>query len=601
MNPIPGARAAVTVLFVGLIAASWALGNGSRGSLFKNTGDPGSFGFVFREISKEAGVDFVHRAPVFDKIIENVMPDIASMGAAVAVCDPNGDGWPDLYITNSEFGAPNALYINQSGVNQETAKFIDIAKEAGVADLNKPGEGASMGSIWGDFDNDGLEDVFIYKYGHTQLFKNQGAAGGSLRFVDITKEAGVRRWMNSNTACWIDYNRDGLIDLYVAGYFRDEVDLWNLKSTKFRQESMEFANNGGHNYLYKNLGGGKFADVTAEAGVDTTRWTLAVAAADFNNDGWPDLYLANDFGSELLFLNQEGKRFEAALDAGLSATSKSGMAVTVGDCNNTGNFDVYVTNITKGGFLAQGNNLRMNKLLRTGRFTNVANGDVADCGWAWGAQFGDFNNDGAMDLFVANGYISASRERDYWYDMSRVGSGAGDLIEDSAHWAPFGDKSLSGYERSRVLVNDGIGGFVDAATAAGVNDLLDGRAVVLADLFRTGSLDIIVANQKDRLLIYKNNVDAARQWIQIKLEATKSNRSAIGASVLLEWESGGEKKMQRQQIDGGGGFSSQNEKKLHFGLGANVINIRATVRWPSGVEQRVDNLTPRQIHTIREL
>ena len=148
---------------------------------------------------------------------------------------------------------------------------------------------------------------------------------------------------------------------------------------------------------------------------------------------------------------------------------------------------MFVTNIYKAGYSPQGNNLRVNKLASDGRFANMAEGDVADCGWAWGSQFADLNNDGALDLFVVNGFVSADPKADYWYDMARVASGVGDVIADAKNWAPMEGRSFSGYERSRVLLNDGQGAFTDVAEAVGVTDLLDGRAVAVADLFHRGA------------------------------------------------------------------------------------------------------------------
>lgn len=593
MPPHPLIRIAGSITLVGLIVLANALAH--RYALpGATTGGDARHGFQFEEVAAASGIVFQHEAPVFDAKINNIMPDIASVGAAVAVCDPNGDGRPDLYVTNSGLDTRNALFINN-----EKGAFSDRAAEAQLADLNQKGMGASMGSIWADLDNDGREDVVIYKYGTTQIFKNTGS-GGELRFEDRSARSGASRWMNSNAATFIDYDRDGLLDLYVAGYFRDDIDLWNLTTTRIRQESMDFAKNGGHNYLYKNLGDFKFKDVTAETGADSTRWTLATGSADFNDDGWPDLYLANDFGVEQLLINLRGAKFEDLQGIGLSETSKSGMCVAIGDCSNSGRFDVYITNITKAGFSAQGNNLRINRLAGSSRFSNVAEGEVADCGWAWGAQFADFNHDGWMDLFVTNGYVSASRTEDYWYDMARIGAGTSEIIQDAANWPPMGNKSLSGYERSRVLVNDGAGGFSDVAPVVGVNDLLDGRSVVVADLFGRGALDVIVANQKGPVLVYKNTVDPENDYVQLTLKATKSNRSAVGADVLLEWESAGAARRQRQVVDGGSGFSSQNEKKLHFGLGRNATRVRATVRWPSGHKQTVEIPELRTSVTVNE-
>jgi hypothetical protein len=367
------------------------------------------------------------------------------------------------------------------------------------------------------------------------------------------------------------------------------------------QESFEFANNGGHNVLLHNVGG-RFEDVTAQTGTDSTRWTLAVASADMNGDGWPDLYLANDYGPEELFLNGGGARFERQSDVGLEESSKSGMCVALGDFENDGHFGVYVTNISAERFLFQGNNLRINRLADGGKMLNIA--DVAstssravvDCGWAWGAQFGDLDNDGRLDLFVANGFVSASRERDYWYGMSKVAGGASDIFVDATQWEPIGDASLSGYERSRVLLGSGGGRFRDVAQAVGVTDLEDGRGVALADLFNDGALDVVVANQKGRLLLYRNSVDRSRHWIEFQLRGRAANTSAIGAELTLSF--GASKQV--QAVQGGSGFASQNERRLHFGLGSATAVERAVIRWPSGAEQTVQGLAVDKLHVLDE-
>ena len=176
-----------------------------------------------------------------------------------------------------------------------------------------------MGSVWGDFDNDGREDLLVYRYGYLTLLKNVDGK----RFEDVTQAAGLRRWVNSNGAIWFDYDRDGLLDLYVTAYFRSDIDLWHLSTTRIMHNSFEYADNGGKNLLFHNVGGGKFEDVTDKLGVGSTRWTLAAASADFDEDGWPDLYLANDYGPEELFLNDHGQRF-VSVKAGFRASPRAG-------------------------------------------------------------------------------------------------------------------------------------------------------------------------------------------------------------------------------------------------------------------------------------
>ena len=577
-------KLALTTVFLGAVFLVIALNRGRP----EERGGAGAAppGFAFREVAHQVGIDFVHHAPTLDPRIDNIAPLVASLGAAVSVSDVNNDGWPDLYFTNSRFGFPNALYLNRGD-----GTFVDVASSAGLADLNRPGEGVSMGAVWGDYDNDGLEDVLVYKWGYLQLFKNLG----NLHFEDVTAAAGLRHWMNSNGAVWLDYDRDGLLDLYVTGYFRSDIDFWHLQTTRIMHNSFEFATNGGKNRLFHNLGNGRFEDVTDQMGVGSTRWTLAAAAADFNGDGWPDLFLANDYGPEELFVNDSGKRF-VLTKAGLESDSKSGMSASLGDVLNRGRLDAFVTNISERGYLFQGNNLRLNFLPELGRFQQGAEGVIADAGWAWGAQLGDLDNDGRNELFIVNGYVSGDRERSYWYAMSKVAGANGNVFEDAKNWPAIGSASLSGYERSRVLVNRGLAGWTDVAAAVGVTDEYDGRAVALVDLFNRGVLDVVVANQNQPAVVYENTVPPGNHWIGFQLVGTRSNRSAIGAEVTVE--AGGTRQL--KIVDGGMGFASQNDRRLHFGLGSAARVDRVVVRWPSGARQVVEHAVVDRLNLITE-
>jgi len=581
-------RAIIAIPFFAAIAAAARVDRGP----IRGSADPAKPGFLLHDETAAAGIHFVHRRPSFDPKISNIEPHVAALGASVSVADFDGDGFPDLYFTNSRFGEPNALYHNKGD-----GSFEEVAASAGLADLNRPAEGVSMGSVWGDFDNDGREDLLVYRYGYLALFKNLDGH----HFQDVTESAGLRRWMNSNGAIWIDYDRDGLLDLYVTGYFRSDIDLWHLSTTRIMHNSFEFATNGGKNLLFHNLGNGKFEDVTDKMGVGSTRWTLAAASADFNEDGWPDIYLANDYGPEELYLNDHGKRFVLST-AGLESESKSGMSVALGDVYNRGHLDVFVTNISERGYLFQNNNLRLNEMTTDAgssgkpRFHNMADAVVADAGWAWGAQFGDLNNDGSNELFVANGFISADSTKSYWYAMSKIAGANGRLFEDASTWPAFGNASLSGYERSRVYMNRGLAGWVDVAQQVGVADRYDGRAVALADLSNRGALDVIVANQNQPAVVYGNRPDSTNHWITLSLVGTRSNRSAIGAEVVVE--SGGLK--QRRVVDGGMGFASQNDRRAHFGLGHNEWVDRVVIHWPSGTQQVITNPAIDRIVTVQE-
>jgi hypothetical protein len=365
-------------------------------------------------------------------------------------------------------------------------------------------------------------------------------------------------------------------------------------------DSFEYAKNGGRKYLFHNLGNGRFEEISEKLGINSRRWALAVSAADLRGTGRPDLFVANDYGVSELYLN-DGKRFhEAGEQTGVGFAPKSGMNVAFGDILNQGRYSVYVSNISEEGVLIQGNNLWVQKDGADGealRFENLARDlGVELGGWSFGAQFGDLNNDGTLDLYLTNGYVSLDRSRSYWYDFSKVAGGNSTIIGDAANWPAMDGRSLSGYQQKHVWLNDGAGKFVDVAQAVGVTDTYDGRAVAMADLWNRGVLDVVVANQRGPLILYKNTVNPDNKWIEFELEGTKSNRSAIGAEVTVYWN--GQK--QAQEVSGGSGFAAQNQRRLHFGLGKDPKIERAVIRWPSGTVQTLNSPPVDQIHSVKE-
>jgi hypothetical protein len=548
-------------------------------------------GFYLQEVSHAAGVNFVHQAPTLDPKLNGIMPQVASMGASVSIVDFDRDGWSDIYVTNSAEGSKNALYRNQ-----HDGTFKDVAAELGVADVNQPGTGVSMGAVWGDYDNDGYEDLLLIKWGRPELFHNDGGHG----FTRVTEQAGLPKWVNANTAVWFDYDGDGLLDLFIGGYYSEGVDLWHLSSTKIMPDSFEYAKNGGRKYLFHNLGNGKFEEVSDKLGINSRRWALAASAVDLRGTGHPDLFVANDYGASELYLN-DGKKFhEAGEQTGIGFAPKSGMNVAFGDIMNRGKYAVYVSNISEEGVLIQGNNLWVPKDGSSGdtiKFENLARDMGVELGgWSFGAQFGDLNNDGTLDLYLTNGYVSLDRNRSYWYDFSKVAGGSSKIIGDAKNWPDMDNRSLSGYQQKCVWVNDGAGKFVDVAHAIGVTDTYDGRAVALADLWNRGVLDVVVANQRGPLLIYKNTVAPDNQWIEFELEGTKSNRSAIGAQVTVFWNG----QQQVQSVSGGSGFAAQNQRRLHFGLGKNPQLEKVVIRWPSGKFQNLGKPVPGELYKVKE-
>jgi hypothetical protein len=556
------------------------------------------YGFYLEEVSHHCDIDFVHEAPTFDAKLDHIMPQIASMGAAVSIVDFDRDGWPDIYVINSREGSQNRLYRNQ-----HDGTFKEVAAEMGVADLNRPGTGVCTGAVWGDFDNDGYEDLLVYKWGRPELYHNDKGRG----FTRVTDVAGLPSWVNANSAVWVDYDCDGNLDLFLAGYWSEHVDLWHLDSTRMMPESFEYAQNGGRKYLLRNRGksaDGKwlgFEDVTEKMGISSRRWTLAAGAAHLCRSNYPDLFLANDYGVSELYANRDGRGFEEiGKPAGVAVRPKSGMSISFGDILNQGQFALYVTNITEEGILLQGNNLWVPQPGATGdkpEYRNLAQEMGVELGgWSWGAEFGDLNNDGNLDLYLTNGYVSLDKNQSYWYDFSKIAGAHSAIISDAKNWPPMKNRSLAGYQQKRVWINDGAGKFTDVAQAVGATDTYDGRAVALVDLWNRGVLDVVVANQKGPLLVYKNTVATGNQWIGFDLVGTKSNRSAIGAQVRLYWNG----QQQVQEVSGGSGYAAQNQRRLHFGLGKGPHIEKVVISWPSGQVQTISAPEAGKYHEVRE-
>ena len=588
-------KLALILFFIGLLATprvmQWWSARHNENSTLDAKAALARHGFYLQEVSHAAGADFVHQGPTLDHKLDPIMPEVASMGAAVSIVDFDRDGWPDIYVTNSAIGSKNALYHNN-----HDGTFTDVAEQMGVANVNQDGTGVSMGAVWGDYDNDGYEDLFLYKWGKPELFHNDHGHS----FTPVTDQAGLPPWVNANTALWLDYDGDGKLDLFIGGYYSENIDLWHLRNTEMMPESFEYAKNGGRKYLLHNLGNGKFEDVTAKVGIDSHRWALAASAADLRGTGHPDLFIANDYGISELYFN-DGTRFhEVGQQTGVGFAPKSGMNAAFGDVFNRGQYSVYVSNISENGVLIQGNNLWVPKEGTSGnglKYENMARDlGVELGGWSFGAQFGDLNNDGNLDLFLTNGYVSLDRNRDYWYDFSKIAGGHTSIISDARNWPAMDGRSLSGYQHKNLWLNDGAGHFVDVAQSVGVTDTHDGRSVAMADLWNRGVLDVVVANQRGPLLIYKNVVAPNQAWIEFQLEGISSNRSAIGAEVTLFWNG----QRQVQEVSGGSGFCAQNDRRLHFGLGKDPQIEKAVIRWPSGKSQTLNNLSAGQRYDLKE-
>ncbi len=555
------------------------------------------YGFSFKECAATCGINFHHEAPQLDPKLENVMPDVASMGASVTVVDYNHDGWPDIFVTNSGVGTQCALYRNN-----HNGTFTNVTAQVGLNNLNAPGTGVCMGAVWGDYDNSGYPDLFVYKWGQCMLFHNNNGKS----FTNVTADSGIPAHANINTAMWFDYNGDGKLDLLLCGYYPSNIDLFHLNSTRMMPSSFEFANNGGPKYLLENVGDGHFKDVTASSGITSSAWTLAALAVP-RNPKYPDIFLSNDYGESQYLVNENGKYFKDTSGHTLywdpsGPGSLSGMNASFGDPLNQGKLSIYVSNISVGGELMQGNLLWMPKQGTSGaaiQYQNMGtNLGIDRGGWSFGAQFADFGNTGNQDLAVTNGFYSGDPNRSYWYDFGKIDGANYHLISDAASWPAFAGRSLAGYERKRLWVGDGEGDFTEAAQMVGFTDRFDGRALAVADLFNDGAQDLLEATERGPLLLYRDYPNPANHWIEFDLTGTLSNRDAIGAVLTLFWNN----KHQRQAIVSQEGFCAQNDHRVHFGLGSSTAVQQLVIQWPSGQKQIIPGASLRTdaVNTIKE-
>jgi len=432
--------------------------------------DESKIDVAFVDRAEQAGCKNVHTMVKLSDVFDNIMPWLSSVGAAAAAADYDNDGFADLYVTNSGRGDQNRLFHNRGD-----GTFEDVTSRAGVGCGNP--QGASMHAIWGDVDNDGFLDLYVVKWAEpNQLFRNNHDG----TFTDISREAGVDNWGYANGATYLDYDRDGRLDILVGNYFAETVvdpktgqrvrnDLWNPASTRVMHETFTHARNGGHNVLYHNVskdGKIRFENVAESVGLKFGGWTLSVGAGDLNNDGWPDLYLANDFGPDEFYVNtgatESPPRFRLVVDPkghpGVGNDWWKGMNVDIGDVNNDGYLDIYVTNILERRYKTdEGNMLWLNCYdpdCPGGRgFMNIAHDSgTQDGGWGWGGKFADFNNDGLLDIFTVNGFVTGDLNHNYWYAIQEMVTQTKNQTADAHDWPVMGKRDLSGHELSRLFM-----------------------------------------------------------------------------------------------------------------------------------------------------
>ncbi len=571
----------------------------------------------FADVSRTAGIDFKNRYyPEFLK--QKLKFAMIRYGpAGITTADYDNDGFYDLFIPD---GAESKLFRNRGD-----GKFEDVTSKAGLAGL----DGVSVG-LFADFDNDGFKDFFVSRtFKPNQLFRNNGNG----TFTDVTKKSGIGDDCCTTVASWADYDNDGFLDLYVGRY----LDPRTAIPTTF------YARNGEPNQLYRNNGDGTFTNMTEKAGVGELGLCLGTVFGDYDDDGYPDLYVVNDFGRKTLYHNNRNGTFtDVTVKSGTLAYG-AGMSASMGDYDNDGKLDIYCTNIRsedawyaemptvmrymlncwrqgvwktdmplyfevfrQSGFefvevfqqMASGNTLLRNKGDGTFEDTTWKAG-ANPLGWFWGSSFADFDNDGWQDIFAADGWVYNSKGTEIEMEFLNNVVSKQDEYKTGIFFDPdyFGEMSWHGWEHNRHLRNNGDGTFDEVGTAAGTDLVRNTRGVAVADFWNRGVLDMALSASADKHIMLRNEVGQKRNWLGVELEGTKSNRDAVGARVTAIVRG----KLQMREVVLGDGYGSQNTLRLHFGLSDATSADEMTVKWPrSGTVQKFKNVAGNRIIKITE-
>ena len=534
--------------------------------------EPGAPAIRFRNGLLKSGIEFVlNNGTTPDK------PIIDTTLGGVALLDFDNDGYLDIFFTNGaripSLAKDSPRFWNRLYRNNHDGTFSDVTERAGVA-----GSGYSMGVAAGDFDNDGRVDLFVTGVNRNTLFHNNGDG----TFSDVTERAGLlgldasgkKPW--SVSAAWVDYDRDGKLDLFVTSY----VD-WSIeKNTLCGDEGKRLAcapasYQGLPNMLYHNNGDGTFTDVSAASGIAAHIGKgMGVAIADYNGDGYPDIFVANDNERNFLFKNMAGKGFEeVGITSGVAFTEDgvpvSGMGVDVRDINNDGRPDVMITALEGETFplyLNQGHEFFSESSYQTG----VGRASLHKSGW--GVGFYDFDNDGNKDIFTANSHVSEN--------------------------APLYGAHL--YKQSNsVFRNLGNGKFQDVSGQAGEALAAQAahRGCAFGDLNNDGRVDVVVSVIGERPEILLNTSPGANHWILIQAKGRSSNRDGIGAAIKLTAQQG---LVQFNHVTTSVGYASSSDKRVHFGLGKDPRIREIEITWPSGKVQRLRNVAADQVLRVEE-
>ena len=502
---------------------------------------------------------------------------LETTGTGVAIFDYDNDGWPDIFLVNGTTleGFPAAQSpTNHLYHNNHDGTFTDVTVKTGLA-----AGGWGQGACVGDYDNDGWEDLFVTYFGKNRLYHNNNGV-----FAESAEQAGVAgasdRW---GTGCaFVDYNRDGRLDLMVANYVKLDLAatptpgkgtncIWKGAPVMCGPRGLP----GDKNILYENLGNGKFIDVTQQAHIDRTNgmYGFGVATLDYDDDGWPDIYVACDSAPSILYRNnRDGTFTDRAVTAGVAfnedGREQAGMGVTIGDYNGDGRPDIFKTNFSDDTSIL---------------YRNEGNGTFTDMTYqagvgrntqylGWGTMFFDFDNDSWPDLILVNGHVYPE------VDTFHLGSQ---------------------YKQSRLLYhNNGNGTFTDITSGAGegITTPSSSRGMAVGDLWNDGQISVVINDMNAPPSLLVNSVNSGNHWAEFHMIGKESNRDGIGAKITVR--SG--KRVLVDEVRSGSSYNSQNDLRVHFGLGCCNPVESVEIRWPSGLVETFANLSRDTIHTLTE-